>query len=333
MMKIAVIGSGSWGTALANILAGNKHDVLIWGKNEDEILDIQNNHQNSNYFEDVTLSSDLKATTNFDDLLEYDIFLLAVPSIAIEEVCQRINDNVKNKITIINVAKGFHPITHEYLMDVIRNSMDKEKLQAVVSLIGPSHAEEVVLGQLTAVNAVSTDLEAASLVQHLFSNDTFRVYTNDDEIGAQIGVAIKNIIALASGIAKGLGHGDNARAALITRGLAEMARYGVYFGGKMETFLGLCGVGDLVVTASSEHSRNFQAGYAVGKAGSVDDFNKHNTKTVEGVSAAKVVHEVALENNIEMPITQQVYEVFYESKDPSIAIIELMNRDLKHEMK
>lgn len=332
-MKIAVIGSGSWGTALANVLATNKHDVIIWGKSEKEILDIKENHQNSLYFEGVDLNPTLKASTDFNDIVEYDIFLLAVPSIAIEEVCQRLNKSIDKKVTIINVAKGFHPITHEYLMDVIRNNMDTDKLEAVVSLIGPSHAEEVVLGQLTALNAVSKDLKAASLVQELFSNDSFRVYTNDDEIGAQIGVAIKNIIALASGIAKGLGHGDNARAALITRGLAEMARYGVHFGGRQETFLGLCGVGDLVVTASSEHSRNFQAGYAVGKAGSVEDFNKHNTKTVEGVAAAKVVSDVALEENIEMPITQQVYEVFYESKDPNIAIKELMNRDLKHEMK
>lgn len=332
-MKIAVIGSGSWGTALANVLANNMHDVIIWGKSEKEILDIKENHQNSLYFEGVDLNPALKASTDFNDIVDYDIFLLAVPSIAIEEVCQRLNKSIDKKVTIINVAKGFHPITHEYLMDVIRNNMDTDKLEAVVSLIGPSHAEEVVLGQLTALNAVSKDLKAASLVQELFSNDSFRVYTNDDEIGAQIGVAIKNIIALASGIAKGLGHGDNARAALITRGLAEMARYGVHFGGRQETFLGLCGVGDLVVTASSEHSRNFQAGYAVGKAGSVENFNKHNTKTVEGVAAAKVVRDVALEENIEMPISQQIYEVFYESKDPNIAIKELMNRDLKHEMK
>ena len=169
------------------------------------------------------------------------------------------------------------------------------------------------------------------MVQNLFSNDTFRVYTNDDVIGSQIGVAVKNIIALASGVASGLGYGDNTRAALITRGLAEMSRYGVKFGGRFETFLGLCGVGDLVVTATSVHSRNFQAGYAVAKAGNADDFNKNNQVTVEGVMAAKIVYEEALKHNIEMPITEQVYQVFYENKDPKEAIYELMTRELKHE--
>ena len=330
-MKISVIGSGSWGTALANILAANNHDVVIWGTNEHEVLDIKQNHMNSAYFPNVKLNEKLKASVHFEDIMDADIFLLAVPSMAIEEVCKRIDQHTQKKVMVINVAKGFHPLTHEYLMDVIRHNIDTNKLSAVVSLIGPSHAEEVVLGQLTAVNAVSSDLEAAKLVQVLFSNETFRVYTNDDEIGAQIGVAIKNIIALASGIAKGVGHGDNARAALITRGLAEMTRYGVHFGGRFETFLGLCGVGDLVVTASSEHSRNFQAGYAVGKDRSAKMFNKTNKKTVEGVAAAKVVYDVAKENNIVMPITEQVYKVFYELKDPVEAIKELMNRDLKQE--
>lgn len=332
-MRIAVIGSGSWGTALANVLAANNHEVLIWGKNIDEVVDIDKYSLNEKFFPGVKLNSHLKATANFEDIVDFDVFLLAVPSVAIEEVCQKLNKSVMKPVYIINVAKGFHPITHEYLMDVIENNIDKEKLKGVISLIGPSHAEEVVLGQLTAVNAVSKDVMAAEVVQKLFSNDRFRVYTNDDVIGAQIGVAIKNIIALASGIAKGLGQGDNARAALITRGLAEMTRYGLFFGGRMETFLGLCGVGDLIVTASSEHSRNFQAGFQVGKDRGIKEFNLHNTLTVEGVMAAKVVHEVALENNIEMPITEQVYKVFYENKDPELAIQELMNRDLKHEVK
>ncbi|HZJ86991.1 MAG TPA: NAD(P)H-dependent glycerol-3-phosphate dehydrogenase [Erysipelothrix sp.] len=331
-MKVSVIGSGSWGTALANVLATNQHDVTIWGLSQEDIDDIVNNQMNQRYFGDVKLNSNLKATTDFNVVKDAEIFLLAVPSIAIEEICHKINENTVKPVIIINVAKGFHPTTHDFLMDVIRKNIDEDKLKSVVSLIGPSHAEEVVRDQLTAVNAVSKDLEAAQLVQHLFSNDVLRVYTNDDEIGAQIGVAIKNIIALASGIAKGAGQGDNARAALITRGLAEMARYGMYFGGKFETFLGLCGVGDLVVTASSEHSRNFQAGYAVGLKGSAKEFNETNKTTVEGVAAAKIVHDVALEKGISMPITEEVYKVFYEDKDPATAIKNLMNRDLKHEL-
>ena len=332
-MRVAIIGSGSWGTALGNVLATNGHDVLIWGKNVDEVVDIEKYNLNEAYFPGVSLNPNLHATPNFKDIIDYDVFLLAVPSIAIEEVCKSLNESVSKPIYIINVAKGFHPISHRYLMDVIRDTMNPEVLKGVISLIGPSHAEEVVLGQLTAVNAVSRDLEAASIVQELFSNDTFRVYVNDDEIGAQIGVAVKNVLALASGIASGLGYGDNTRAALVTRGLAEMARYGLHFGGRMETFLGLCGVGDLIVTATSHHSRNFQAGYQVGKSGSAKEFNKTNTKTVEGVVAAKIVYEVAKQEGIEMPITSEVYKVFYEDKDPNDAIAELMRRDLKHESK
>lgn len=332
-MKVAILGSGSWGTALGNVLANNDHDVLIWGKNLDEIVDINKYHSNEIHFPNVKLNPNLKATTVFDDVIDYDVFLLAVPSIAIEEVCQKLNDSVTKPVYIINVAKGFHPVSHKYLMDVIRETIKPEILKGVISLIGPSHAEEVVIGQLTALNAVSKDLEAAEVVQNLFSNESFRVYVNDDETGAQIGVAIKNVLALASGIASGLGYGDNTRAALITRGLAEMSRYGRHFGGRTETFLGLCGVGDLIVTATSHHSRNFQAGYAVGKAKSAEEFNRTNKTTVEGVMAAKIVYEEALKNNIEMPITTEIYQVFYENKNPEEAIIELMSRELKHELK
>lgn len=330
-MKIGVIGSGSWGTALANVLAQNQQEVLIYGIHESEVNDINQNHQNSRFFKDVNLHPNLKATTDFNALNDFDIFLLAVPSIAIEEICIKINSLLTKPVYIINVAKGFHPISHKFLMEVIEDTIDENLLKAVISLIGPSHAEEVVLNQLTAINAVSKDLKAAEMVQELFSNENFRVYTNDDVIGAQTGVAIKNIIALASGVASGLGYGDNTRAALVTRGLAEMSRFGVALGGQFETFLGLCGVGDLVVTAMSPHSRNFQAGYQVAKDGSVHNFNETNKTTVEGVKAAKIVYEEAQKRNIDMPITEQVYKVFYENKDPKIAIKELMTRDLKHE--
>ncbi len=330
-MKITVVGSGSWGTALANVLAQNGHDILIYGVNEDEIRDINENHMNQKYFENVKLNEKLIASTDYDNVLESEVILLAVPSGAIESVCLELNKKLNHPVYIINVAKGFHPVSHKYLMDVIEETLNPKLLKAVISLIGPSHAEEVVINQLTALNAVSKDLEAAQLVQELFSNDFFRVYTNTDVIGAQIGVAVKNIIALASGVASGLGYGDNTRAALITRGLNEMARYGMHFGGKLDTFLGLSGVGDLVVTATSKHSRNFQAGFEVAQAGGADNWNKTNQKTVEGVMAAKIVHEEALKHNIEMPITEQVFEVFYNNKDPKQAIHDLMTRELKHE--
>lgn len=330
-MKIGILGSGSWGTALGNVLADNGHEVLIWGRKLDEVVDIHLHGYNEAYFPGVKLNDDLDATTDLDKLSDADVMLLAVPTGAVEEVSKQLNDVLVKPTLIINVAKGFHPVTHELLMDVIKNSVEQSKRSAVVSLIGPSHAEEVVERGLTVINAVSDDEEAAITVQNLFSNNYFRVYTNTDTIGAQIGVAIKNIIAVASGVLSGLGLGDNAKAALMTRGLAEMTRYGVAHGGQAETFLGLCGVGDLIVTCTSPHSRNFQAGYSIGKNNSAKHFFDNNTKTVEGVFAAKVVHEVAKEKNISMPITEQVYRVVYEGKSPSEAISDLMERDLKAE--
>jgi glycerol-3-phosphate dehydrogenase (NAD(P)+) len=242
-----------------------------------------------------------------------------------------IDQSFKHPIIIVNVAKGFHPVTHKRLSLVIKETIDPQRLRAVVSLIGPSHAEEVVQRMLTVVNAVS-DNEAASItVQNTFSNAFFRVYRNTDVVGAEIGVAVKNVIAVASGILSGLGYGDNARAALITRGLAEISRYGVYFGAKPETFLGLTGVGDLVVTCTSVHSRNFQAGLQIGQFDSAKIFWETNTKTVEGVHAAKVVYEEAKALGIDMPITEEVYRVLYEGATPSQSVQRLMTRELKSE--
>ncbi len=330
-MKISVLGSGSWGTALAQTALDSGHQVVLWGKDQNEVRDINENHANSKYFPDVKLNPLLKATGDLNEIRGSDVLLLAVPSLAIESVCESAAAVLERPAIVINVAKGFHPVTHERMSVVIRRCMPQEKLRDVVSLIGPSHAEEVVLRLLTSVNAVCENEAHAQLVQELFSNDYFRVYRNTDVIGAEIGVAVKNIMALASGILTGIGQGDNARAALMTRGLAEMARYGIAFGGRPETYLGLDGVGDLIVTCTSLHSRNFQAGLLIGQHDSAEIFWKTNTKTVEGVKTAQVVYEVAKEKGIPMPITEQVYAVLYEGKQPSLAAIELMARQLKSE--
>lgn len=330
-MKISVLGSGSWGTALAQAALDNGHETIIWGIDEKEINDINLNHENSKYFPNVKLHPDLKATQDMSLIEGSDIVLLAVPSIAIESVCAKMSEYLSKPVIVINVAKGFHPITHERMSVVIQRCMPKDKLKDIVSLIGPSHAEEVVIRKLTCVNAVCENEESAKVIQHFFSNDYFRIYRNNDVIGAEIGVAVKNVMAIASGILTGIGQGDNARAALMTRGLAEMARYGTYFGGRSETFLGLDGVGDLIVTCTSVHSRNYQAGLAIGQADSAEEFMKNNTKTVEGIKTAKVVYEVAKENGIPMPITEEVYKVLYEGKKPSTAVISLMSRSLKAE--
>ena len=311
-MKIGILGSGSWGTALAQVLTDNQHDVMIWGRDLDEIVDISRYHRNERFFPNQILNDNIDASLNFDNVLDAEILILAVPTVAIEDVCKKIAENFKHPVTIVNVAKGFHPTSHKRLSLVIKDTIPSDILTAVVSLIGPSHAEEVVIRLLTVVNAVSDNEEASKLIQKTFSNNYFRVYRNTDVIGAEIGVAVKNVIALASGILSGLGYGDNARAALITRGLVEISRYGIFYGAKPETFLGLTGVGDLIVTCTSVHSRNFQAGLLIGQFDTAKIFWETNEKTVEGVNAVKVVYEEALRNNIEMPITEQVYIVLFE---------------------
>ncbi len=329
-MKTVILGTGSWGTALAQVLADNGCEVLMWGIREEEVRDINENHRNSGYF-DCEISEKIRAVTDISCTRDADVLLLAVPSGAIESVLRRAVPHLSKKVIVINVAKGFHPVSHERLSDVIRREMPAEYLESVVSLIGPSHAEEVILRMLTCVNAVSVDEASAEKIQKLFSNAYFRVYRNTDEIGAETGVAIKNIMAIASGVLSGIGQGDNARAALMTRGLAEMSRFGTAVGGKKETYLGLDGVGDLIVTCTSEHSRNFRAGYEIGKDGGAAAFLKRNTRTVEGISACSVVHEEAQRLGISMPITDQVYAVLFEGKDPAEAINDLMRRELKSE--
>ena len=330
-MRCVILGSGSWGTALAQALADNQQDVIIYGKSKSEVDDINQNHKNSKFFKDIELNPILTATTDISVVKEADLILLAVPTIAIEPICEQIKDYLHKKIIVVNVSKGFHPETNERMSEVIRRSISSDYLSSVVSLIGPSHAEEVVIRQLTTIDAVSLNEEDAKTVQKLFSNRYLRIYTGTDEIGSELGAALKNVMAIASGILSGLGYQDNTRAALITRGLQEMIRYGVFFGGKEKTFMGLTGIGDLIVTCSSVHSRNFQAGFQIGKENSVDGFYANNTKTVEGVRSAKIVHRISTKNKIVMPICEEVYQILYEGKKPDTCADDLMLRDLKEE--
>ena len=330
-MKTVVIGSGSWGTGLGQVLCDNGREVIIYGNCKEQIDDIEQNHRNAMFFEDVQLNPDLHATMDVNVVKDADVVVLSVPTIAIESVCRQIDPLLKGKVIIVNTSKGFHPETNERMSQVIRRFISEEHLSSVVSLIGPSHAEEVVIRMLSTICAVSLRHEDAVVIQELFSNDYFRVYTGSDEIGSEVGVALKNAIAVASGVLSGLGYGDNTRAALMTRGLAEMIRFGTAMGGKPETFMGLTGIGDLIVTCSSRHSRNFQAGYEIGKANDAQAFWKYNKKTVEGVRTAKVVYELAQQMHIDMPITSEIYKVLYENKDPKQSARDLMLRDLKPE--
>lgn len=335
MMKVAILGTGSWATALSQVLIDNGHETLMYGINQEEIDDININHRNSRYFNDVDINHQIKATSNLEETLKDASYLLVtVPTSAVRSVLESAKPYIKDKVTVINASKGFDLTTKKRISDTIREVLDESYRYEVVSLIGPSHAEEVIVRQLTTVCSVSLDIERAKIVQELFSNIYFRVYSHDDEIGAEYGVALKNVIAIASGAIAGLGYGDNTRAALMTRGLAEMTRFGVAKGGKAETYLGLTGIGDLIVTCSSKHSRNFMAGYQIGLADGAEEFMKNNKKTVEGIRTCKVIYEDLKENyypDLEMPIVDAIYAVLYRGVKPSDAIQVLMLRELKQE--
>lgn len=333
MKRISVIGSGTWGTALAQVLSDNGNDVLIYGNNPDQINDININHKNSFFFGDeIILSNKIKATLDLEEALkDVDILLISIPTKAYRDVLTKISDLLDHKVVLINTAKGFDTIKDIRISQLIREIVPESKRYPIVSLIGPSHAEEVIKRDLTCVSSVSTDLDLALEIANLFSNEYFRVYANNDEIGSEIGVAMKNAIAIASGILEGLGFGDNARAALCTRGLAEIVRFGKHFGGHSDTYLGLTGLGDLIVTCYSFHSRNFMAGLQIGKDDSAFNFLKNNTKTVEGIRTIEVLYRIAQKENIELPIIECLYQVIYNNKKPSEVIPSLMVRPIKSE--
>lgn len=330
--KIFTVGTGSWGSALASVLADNQNEVLIYGRNQQQVDDININHQNSLFFPNINLPENLKATNDLSKCKDYDIILLAVPSSVSVDLAVQI-DQLLDKTTIfINAAKGFHPITFNRLSEMIIQKVNKEHLHSYFAISGPSFASEVVEKQITTVNIVGQDQNTAKELQQLFSNDYFRVYRNDDLIGCEYGSGLKNVIAIASGIVAGLGLKDNAKASLITRGLSEMTRYGLAHGAKQSTFMGLCGMGDLILTCSSFTSRNYQAGYLIGQHNSSQTFWQENKSTVEGVDACKIIYQKAHKEKIEMPITSAVYEVLFEDKKPSDIINQLMHRDLKYEI-
>jgi glycerol-3-phosphate dehydrogenase (NAD(P)+) len=332
-MNITIIGTGTWGTALARVLTDNGHDVLMVGKDAEQVKNINEFHQNLKYFPaSVIFPLQLKATTSLLEGLTFSSHLiLAVPSIAMRTLLENIKGMLTKPKLIINTAKGFDPSLHIRLSELIRMTLPKRYVQGVVSLLGPSHAEEVVARQLTLVSSTSKDVRKAQEVADLLANTYFRVYVQRDEIGAEVGAALKNVIAIASGVIAGMQLGDNARAALVTRGLSELMKLGKALGGKLKTHTGLTGLGDLMVTCYSAYSRNFQAGVIIGKADSAVQFLKENMKTVEGIHFAKIAHDLGVKYRLRLPIIDAVYAVLYEQKAPSEMVKFLMARPLKVE--
>lgn len=332
MTKITVFGTGSFGTALANVLAENGHSVLMWGKNENTVDEINQSHQNKRYLKDVTLIETIKATSQLEQAVNFsDIFLIALPTKAIRDVVTEINQHIKTKKTFIHVAKGIENETFKRVSEMIEDSVPKNHKNGVGVLSGPSHAEEVVIKQPTTVAASSKDERISKLIQDLFMNDYLRVYTNNDLIGVELGGALKNIIAVASGIVAGMGYGDNAKAALMTRGLAEISRLGEKLGADPMTFLGLGGIGDLIVTCTSTHSRNYTLGYKLGKGKTTEEALNEMNMVVEGIYTTNSVYHLAKSQNVDMPITNALYKVLFEDKPVKDSVKDLMGRDKKAE--
>ena len=324
MSKVTFLGGGSFGTALAVLLAEKDNCVSIYDRDIDVVNEINNKRTNEKYLKDLKIPQGVTAFNNID--AEY--IVLSVPSHVIRLMCKQIKGKIQSDIPVISIAKGIEEGTDKRLSVV----MEEELNNPIVVLSGPSHAEEVAMKIPTTVVTSSKDMRCAMDIQDLFMTNYFRVYTNDDLIGVEIGGAVKNIIALAAGIVDGLGYGDNTKAALITRGMKEITRVGMVLGGRIETFYGLTGMGDLIVTCTSMHSRNRRAGLLIGKGMNVDDAIKEVGMVVEGVSACKAFFELKERLGISMPITDGLYRGLFENKTPEVIVNELMSRDKKSEL-
>ncbi len=326
-MRIAILGTGSWGTALAVQLAQKNHLVCMWSAFPQEIAEMKKERKNK-LLPQAVLPESVDLTDNLEQSVQdADFILIAVPSHVVKLVCTQLKPFYKNQI-VICVAKGFDENTLERLTVVISNTLETEN---TVLLTGPTHAEEVAIGLPTAIVSSCEDIKKAEIVQDLFISPMFRVYTNTDVIGAEVSGALKNVIALCAGISDGSGFGDNTKAALMTRGMAEIIRLGIAMGGRADTFSGLTGIGDLIVTCTSMHSRNRRAGILIGKGKSLEEALSEVGMVVEGVKSCKEAFALSKKHNVEMPIVETAYAVLYEGKSAKEAVSELMMRKKKEE--
>lgn len=331
-MRLSIIGAGSWGTALAQALASNGHPVTLWMLFPEQKEAMEKAGENTEYLPGVPLDPRIRLTTDLKDLADQDMILLALPTQVQRGFFQEHEDFFRRQkeAVLVNVSKGLEAGTGKRLSQVFHESFPDLGIP-YVGLYGPSHAEEVGRKMPTALVAVSEDAQAAAMVQELFMSDFIRVYTSDDLIGVEVGGALKNIIAIAMGMAVGLGYGDNPRAAIMTRGLAEITRMGVALGANPQTFLGLTGVGDLFVTCTSDHSRNRRAGVALGQGKNIKDIQAGSGMVIEGVATCQAAYALARELKISMPIVDALYEVLFEDWPIEEAALALMTRDRRHE--
>ncbi|MFR2646780.1 MAG: NAD(P)H-dependent glycerol-3-phosphate dehydrogenase [Blautia coccoides] len=329
MAKVSVIGAGSWGTALAMLLCGNGHDTVLWSHREEQAEELRRTREHKAKLPGVRLPEKLHITSSLEEALEgKDVIVLAVPSVAVRSTARKMNPYIRYGQLIVNVAKGIEEHTLTTLTDMIEEEIPNS--QACV-LSGPSHAEEVSRNLPTTCVVGAKRKETAEYLQNIFMSPSFRVYISPDMLGIELGGALKNVIALAAGTADGLGYGDNTKAALITRGMAEIARLGIAMGASPDTFYGLSGIGDLIVTCASVHSRNRKAGFLMGQGRTMQEAMDEVNMVVEGVFSAKAGRELAEKYQVEMPIIEQVNRVLFEGKSPAEAVSDLMVRDKKIE--
>ncbi len=329
-MKIGIIGGGAWGTTLGQTLIDNGHQVFIYDLNPNAVDKI-NRHYHP--FFDTVLPENEKATLDLKEVVDFaEYILLSVPTKAVRSVLKEINVLLNKKVVFINVSKGIEPDTLKRISEIVEEEIDDNHLRGFVVLTGPSHAEEVILRKLTLLVSSSKDLDLAREIQLIFSNDQYlRVYTSSDLIGCEVGGAVKNAIAVISGACTGLGLGENARAAVITRGIVEIIRVVETMGGKRETAFGLTGIGDLIVTASSENSRNFTAGKKIGQGIPIDVIYKEQKQTIEGIRTIEAMHHLSEVYHIELPMINVAYQIITNKIGVADALSILLSRDLKSE--
>lgn len=329
MSKVGVLGAGSWGTALAIVLGKNGHEVVLWSKLKQEVELLQTYREHIEKLPGSELPDNVSVT---DDLcsacMGQDLIVFAVASPFVRSTAKLASEWIPQGQLIVNVAKGIEESTLDTLSDILSEELPGRDI-AVLS--GPSHAEEVSKGIPTTVVVGTAKKENAEFIQNVFMNDFFRVYTSPDVIGIELGGSLKNVIALAAGVVDGLGFGDNTKAALMTRGIAEITRLGLAMGGKSQTIGGLSGVGDLIVTCTSTHSRNWNAGYLIGKGKSVKEAMDEVKQVVEGVYSARAAYKLAQKYDVSMPIVEKVTEVLFEGKSAKDAVAELFARDKRME--
>ena len=329
MAKIGVMGAGSWGTALALLLNRNGHEVTIWSIDKNEVEMLRTKREHVDKLPGVMIPESIQFTNTISEgILGMDMIVMAVPSVFTRGTAKKMCPYVAEGQLLVNVSKGIEETTLMTMTDQIEEEIPQAK---VAVLSGPSHAEEVSRGLPTTVVAGARDRETAEYIQGIFMSNVFRVYTSPDMLGIELGGSLKNVIALAAGIADGLGYGDNTKAALITRGIVEIGRLGVKMGGKFESFCGLTGIGDLIVTCASVHSRNRKAGYLMGQGKSMEEAMKEVNMVVEGVYSAKAAAKLAQKYEVPMPIVDEINKVLFEGKDPKQAVDDLMLRESKIE--